>query len=109
LPAITRACYWTVTCKVTLWLTACAPVPPLAVTVTTKEFVEELPVPVEVLPTWLHPLIPPSRTPNKMSTATRQERFFRGQMKSAAHAKPAPASEPVMRCARSWKKPREAV
>jgi len=42
---------------VTEWLTACAPVPPLAVTVATKEFVVEPPGAVETLIPPLHPLI----------------------------------------------------
>src|SRR5579872_1734713 len=89
-----------VTARVTLWLTACAPVPPLAVTVAMKELVDGPFVPVEPPLTPLHPVTAP-KVPARINNALHcQSRFFLGHAKRTAQAaNVAPPSEPPSLCA----------
>jgi hypothetical protein len=75
---------------VTLLLTACAPAPPLAVTVATKEFVlGPLGTPLLLL----HPPVTPKNARVSNSSLRCHERFFLGHAKRTAQASVAPPNE----------------
>jgi hypothetical protein len=82
-----------VTWSVTLWLTACAPAPPLAATVTTNELVDDVLGAVETLLSPLHPAIAP-RNPAKAKNAQNgHQRFFLGHAKRKANPRVTATSE----------------
>jgi hypothetical protein len=79
-----------VTASVTVWLTACAPAPPLAVTVAMKEFVDGALGALDTLLPPLHPLVTLKNATMINNAPSRHERFFRGHVTSNIQASSVP-------------------
>jgi len=87
--------YCTVTCRVTLCVTAWAPAPPLAVTVAIKELDEVPPVEPEVPRCW-QPLTAVKEPAKIRNAQNRKARFLPGQANKTVQARVIPPSDTVI-------------